>query len=272
MKSKHKEVCTPTFESVKKEKISDNTYATYIRAIRAFGNWLFQRGYTDLDIIKFVDLPKEQKKHAKILTEVEVINLFDCFNLKSETGFRDYLICRFAFDYGFRLGTIIKIEKSDIDFKTDSIKVWLKGNKDKYPYRLDKDMKLKLRKFINEYTTDTSDFIFTSNNRSPLTSNAITKIFNRLKEKASVKELSCHMLRHNYATNYIKMGHSVEDLKCQLGHETSRISERYFAQAQELKHLTAKHDSMLLKIQGKEKLESKNTSYVKRKAKLKRAV
>lgn len=265
LKGKNKEVLTSSYASTKKEKISDNTYATYIRAIRVFGNWLYKMDYTEFDILKYIDTPKEFKKKVKILEEDEIKTVFDSFDLKTELGYRDYLICRFAFDYGFRLGSIVKIKKSDIDFSRSTIKIWLKGNKEEN-FRLDKEMKVKLQKFIIKYNTNDTDFLFLTKRGEPITENTIIKMFNRLKDATGINELSCHMLRHNFATNYIGMGHSVEELKYQLGHETTKISERYLTLSHSLKHLTKEHDSMLRQMKSKE--EKTSLTQVRRRIKV----
>ena len=263
LKNKNKEVDNPRFKATLKEKISDSSYATYLRAVRVFGNWLYKRDYTNFDIVKYIDLPKESKKSVKILSEKEVITLFNQFDLKTQLGYRNYLITRFAFDYGFRMGSIIRIKKSDIDFTANTLMIWSKGNKYDL-YNIDKDIKKKLFDFITKFEND-NDYLFTTNDGQPINENTIKKMFIKLKETTGIKELSCHMLRHNFATNYINMGHSVEELKYQLGHSTTAMSEKYLEMSLSAKYLRAEHDSKLLRIQ-KGKTTSTKKSYLKRKS------
>jgi len=239
----------------KKDKLADNTFRTYIRAIRTLGNWLYIRDHIEVDILKYIKLPKEEKKDIKMLSDQEALNIFSSFNFKDQLGLRDYLICRFAYDYGFRVKSIVEMKLSKIDLIEGTIEVWLKGNKWQ-TYRIGKEMKKKLIEYIHVHRAEMkskSDSLFLNINGQTITDNTIKQLFKRLKEKLGIDKLSAHYLRHNFATNYLLMGHHKEELRFHLGHTTTEMSDHYDHIATSIKYVREVHDSKLDRIENKTK-------------------
>jgi len=237
----------------KDEKKSKNTYRTYLNAVRVFGNWLYRNGYIEEDILNSVKLPKRQQTMPKLLTNDEIKKIFMQFDTKTEIGLRNWLIVRLALDMGLREKSIATLKLASIDFERGTILVWLKG--DKYNmYPIDKVLKEKLRKYLLLYRNKketASKNLFLNQDGSEITTNTIRQMFKRLKQKTGIKELGCHMLRHNFATNYVLMGHNSEELKYMLGHTTSKMSEHYVHLANNVRLMNAGHDSYLNKINVK---------------------
>lgn len=242
----------------KRDKISRNTYRTYINAVRVFGNWLNTKGYIEEDILNGIKLPKKEDKIIRILSTDEIKTIFKEFNTKTELGLRNYLIVRLALDLGLRESSIVSLRVSGISLDKKEIQVLLKGGKWDY-YAIDQTLRNRLREYINLYRSsreveseEDKDMLFLNINGKAITTNTIRQIFKRLKAKTGIKELGCHLLRHNFAANFIsKQGKSLEELKGMLGHTTTRMSERYGNVAKMEKRVSKGHDSYLNSINVK---------------------
>lgn len=249
LKNKKKWDDHPDLTRRKQEKISDNSYRTYINAVRVWANWLFEKGHIDEDILSNVSLPKKQEKQVRLLSEVEIRKVFNQFDTKTELGLRNYLITWLALDMGLRAKSIVTLKLSKIDFNNNRIEVWLKGNKTAI-YPLDKTLKTKLREYILLYRNKSgtkSEALFLNHNGSDITANTIKQLFKQLKEKTGIKEIGCHMLRHNFGTNYILQGNTMEDLQYMLGQTTQQAAKMYVHIAKHINVIT-KHTSRLSKI------------------------
>lgn len=85
--------------------------------------------------------------------------------------------------------------------------------------------------YINDYR-DGDDgpeaALFTDRRGEPLTGNGVRKLFERLAVKSGIRDLSAHMLRHTWATNFHRSGSGSRfDLMTEGGWTTGRMVERY---------------------------------------------
>jgi len=96
----------------------------YYRAIRAFCNWLHRQGYIQENPITKVDPPKIKKTILPSLTHEQVEYLIQC----AETV-RDKCIISLFADSGVRLGELLSIKESHIDWETQTVIIWGKGSK-----------------------------------------------------------------------------------------------------------------------------------------------
>ena len=247
LKSKKKWDEQPT--KMKNEKITNNSYRTYTNAIRVFGNWLYGKELIDEDIINSIKLPKSSDKQIRMLSEQETRNLFNQFDLKTEIGLRNYIICWLALDLGLRSNSIASLRLLGVDFNNNILTVWLKGNKIA-TYPLGKELKAKLREYIVLYRQRANtheDSLFLNRDHSCITTNTIKQLFKKLKIITGINELGCHYLRHNFATNYVLDGHSMEETQFMLGHTTQQMAKKYVHTAKQLNYIN-KHISRLGKV------------------------
>ena len=97
----------------------------YYRAIRALCIWLHKHGDIDDNPITLVDSPHVARKILPAITDIQVQML-----LKTTNSLRDKCIIAMLFDSGLRLSEICNISPSDIDWSTNTLSVFVKGNRE----------------------------------------------------------------------------------------------------------------------------------------------
>ena len=97
----------------------------YYRAIRALCNWLHRQGYLEDNPIRLIDSPSVAKKLLPSVTEQQLDIL-----LTATKSLRDRCIVSLLFDSGLRLSEVCAIKSDDIDWKANTLKVMVKGNRE----------------------------------------------------------------------------------------------------------------------------------------------
>jgi len=96
------------------------TYDAYV--LRKFFDFLYEHGYTIVDLSVFVPNIKGNRKGQipSFYTTEEISKLLSNVDRENPTGKRDYAILLFAVRYGMRVGDIRDLQLSDIDWNTSS--------------------------------------------------------------------------------------------------------------------------------------------------------
>ena len=189
---------------------ASTSIATRYRALRAFFNWynpaVFAGSHT----------PKSKKSVIRILSDEEIRRLI------SVVSGRDKLLIMLYLDCGLRLSEALRLRYCDI-FDT-YIVVLGKGNKERIV-----PLSFSLSILLSDYACSSTDLFF------DMTPNAVKLLFSRLKKRANIPRLHCHLLRHTFATLYLVNGGDPITLQAILGHESLEITKRYVHLAETFK-------------------------------------
>ncbi|WP_105619982.1 tyrosine-type recombinase/integrase [Vallitalea okinawensis] len=213
-----------------KKPIKKITVQSYIRAIRAFFNWIYAEGYIDTDVGKRIKLPRVPKKHVDILDPSEFDILLNSFNARTETGMRNKCLVLLMLDSGLRKTESINLLIEDVSLVRGTIYVrGGKGDKDRIvPMGL--YTKKALHKYMSFYRSMSeypTSRLFLNRDRSPFTDSAFKSMMARMKKKSGIKRLHAHMLRHTFATYYLMNDGDIISLQMILGHTTSEMTRKY---------------------------------------------
>jgi len=202
--------------------INSVSVQTYARGARCFVSWLAQNDYCDASVSVKFKLPKAEKPIINVLTEEEQKRLFDCFNLDTEIGLRNFLICSLCFGSGMRRAEVCNIRTSNI-FE-DYLIVFGKGNKERV-VPLPNGLYSLIRKYI--HMIGKHEFLFIKQDGQPITISTVKNLFCKLKKRCEIPRLGMHLLRHTFATSYYENGGSILKLSTILGHSNIEITKRY---------------------------------------------
>ena len=211
-------------------KTSSHTLNNRVRALRAFFNWLYQRGYTQDHRLQHVKPPKVVQKEIEPLTEEEIDQLFASMNPNTVLGARNTAIYALMLDTGIRLSEAANLKDDDAHLKDRYIKVLGKGNKERivaFGVACQRSLIHYAYHYRVEPAHPRNDTFFLSLDGYPLTSSAIRSLTERVSHAAGLPRLHPHLLRHTYATQFLLNGGDVFLLKQNLGHTTLVMVENY---------------------------------------------
>ena len=202
--------------------INSISVQTYARGARCFVSWLAKNKYCDISVFLNFKLPKAKAPVINILTEDEQKRLFDCFDLDTTLGLRNFIICSLLFGSGIRRAEVCSIRSEGV-FE-DYIIVLGKGNKERFV-----PIPNGLYDLIEQYTriVGKNEFLFIQANGRPIQITTVKNLFNKLKKKSDIPRLGMHLLRHTFATLYYENGGTIDNLSRILGHSNYEITKRY---------------------------------------------
>lgn len=213
---------------------------TYFRATKVFLNYCIDEGYCSSDVLRKIKFLKCDNDPVLPLTEYEVDEIDGLFDDKTESGLRNLCIVHLMLDAGFRLGDVVSLTYSNINFSCNYITT--KGKGDKFRTVL---LCPKLKKLLSHYLikfrsySPEQDFILfvQVGTTIPINENVIKQLFARIKRNSGIDRVHPHLLRHTFATSYIVGGGNLEFLRIMLGHSDYATTKLYLHLAQEAKML-----------------------------------
>jgi len=209
-----------------KEKASWSTVKLDLYGLKFFYTHILDKSWNDIPIIKS---PKV-KRIPNILTIEEVEQLI---NATRKLSYRVFFFT--IYSMGLRLGEGLQLQIGDIDAKNMRVHIRnAKGNKDRL-VPLPQNTLLVLRSFWKVHKHPT--FIFPNRKRGLKNVRLVDSHLDRggvqnamkmvVDELRFNKKISCHSLRHSYATHLLEAGVDLLELQNILGHVSLLTTAKY---------------------------------------------
>lgn len=139
---------------------------------------------------------------------------------------RDLAIVEFLYSSAVRVSELTALDRNDIRWESDEVLVLGKGNKEREVY-LNARAHLHLKQYLDSRTDDNPAlFVGTRAPHERLTRAGVEYILARIGENAGVENVHPHRFRRTSATDLLRMGMPIEQVRELLGHvkiETTRI-------------------------------------------------
>ena len=198
----------------KKDRGASNVYLDGIRLVfSSFFGWLNAKGYIPKNPTAGLEPIKVEKRIKKPFTDEELEKLkLACAQE------RDLALVEFLYSTGVRASELTALNKQDIDFHSKSVVVYGKGGKEREVY-LNAISCLHLKKYLNTREDDNEAlFVGEKKPHERLTVAGIEKILRRIGNNAGVEKVHPHRFRRTMATNVLKKGMPLEEVRELLGH------------------------------------------------------
>ena len=196
-----------------KNKISKATIDNMRRIISSFFSWLENEDYITKSPARRIHKVKTGKVVKEIYTE-ESIELMRQ-NCKNK---RDLAIIDMLYSTGMRVGELVKLNISDIDFAHKECIVLGKGNKQRRVY-FDAKTKIHLEQYLASRADD-NEALFVSmlapHNRLKISGVEIA--LRKIGQKLNLSKVHPHKFRRTLATKAIDKGMPIEQVQHLLGH------------------------------------------------------
>lgn len=208
-------------------KQTHNTQAVTLDGMRlcisSFFKWLYQEQYITYDPTLRIGKIKFEKKVKEVITD-ENLELLRAF-CRNE---RDYALIEFLYATGIRIGELVKLNISDVDFHTYQIIVSGKGNKQRV-VKMNGYAAARLRLYL-ESRHDDIPALFISNKKpyKRLEISGARCVLKRIAKRAGISQrIFPHALRTKFATDLSKHGAPIEHVASLLGHENINTTRIY---------------------------------------------
>ena len=209
---------------------SRTTISIRMRAIRAFANFLEREELVEASPMTGVEIPRVPQSMPKVLSAQEIQKLLRAAKTGTWYGIRNHTILTTFLDSGLRLSELINLNVEDVDLHSQSIRVRNgKGSKDREVF-VGRMSARSLRRWaeVRSYGL-TTDAYFSTRDGRRLDKRNVARIIERISSRASMSDrrVHPHLLRHTFATHYIRNGGDAFSLQRILGHSDIKTTMIY---------------------------------------------
>lgn len=196
------------------QKVSPTTVNNKVRVLSSFFSWMEGEGYVQRNPIRKVRSMKSPKRTRAPFSATELERIRAACRCDRERAMVEFLLSS-----GVRAGELSGLRLGDVDFSTRTARVIGKGDKERTVY-FSEQAGFYLDRYLKSRGCE-SDALFASSRdgHGRLSVGAIESIVRGIGRRAGVKKTHPHRFRHTMATDALKRGMPIEEIKELLGHE-----------------------------------------------------
>ena len=205
-----------------KKNSSKVTIDNIRRILSSFFSWLEDESYILKSPVRRIHKVKTSTIIKETYSDEELEQMRDNCN-----DLRDLAIIDMLASTGMRIGEMVLLNRSDIDFEERECVVFGKGSKERVVY-FDARTKIHLQDYLDSRTDDNEALFVTL--RSPHDRITIGGVETRLREfgkQIGIKKVHPHKFRRTLATMAIDKGMPIEQLQRLLGHSKIDTTMQY---------------------------------------------
>lgn len=196
-----------------KKQSSKVTIDNMRRIFSSFFAWLEDEDYIAKSPVRRIHKVKTDSLVKEVLSDEQLEQLRD-----NCTNRRDLAIIDILASTGIRVGELVKLNRSDIDFHERQCVVFGKGNKERMVY-FNARTKLHLQQYLEERKDDNPAlFVSLSAPHNRLTISGVELCVRRIGKRLNIPKVHPHKFRRTLATMAIDKGMPIEQVQILLGH------------------------------------------------------
>ncbi len=221
-----------TAESLKRG-LSPRSVNLRLSAISSYCNFLVKNGTIQVNPVKRIKRPKEDKKLPEFYTSEAMEGYF---NGEIEPGdlfaLRDRVLVETLYCTGIRRAELVNLRIHDWDRGRRLFRITGKGDKTRevpVPETLASDLGRYLLLMEEYYTENGQKYLFLTDNGEPMYLSFVNKIVKRelTGKRGFSGRRSPHVLRHTFATHLLNNGADLNSIKEVLGHSSLSATQVY---------------------------------------------
>jgi len=207
-----------------------------IFTLRSYSHFLRLQDVPDAETLPFYDVLKIRQGYRNrpdALTSEQMKRIFNSINRDTVLGIRDYAVCALMYQTGLRVGEVHNLDLTSIDLENRKLIVVGKGNKRRELYLTDEIVQvlsewIAVRSCLHKSKQNCALFVSKKGNR--LAIRTIEDNFKKILIKSELKthfNVTCHTLRHSFASHLNDKDVDILVIQSLLGHSTTRSTEPY---------------------------------------------
>ena len=209
-----------------KETASWSTVKLDLYGLKFFYNYVLKKNWLDILLVK----------SPKVSRIPDIVTIDEAHQLFKSTRKLSYRVLFYTlYSMGLRLGEGLRLQTGDIDAGRGRVHIRnTKGNKDRLVPLPTKTLQV-LRRFWSVHKHPT--FLFPNRKRGLTNARLVQTHLDRggaqvaiqavVKELRFTKKISCHSLRHSYATHLLEAGVDLQEVQKILGHVSLLTTSKY---------------------------------------------
>lgn len=209
-------------EYQKQNNLSRVTIDNVRRILSSFFSWLEDEEYLIKSPIRRIHKVKTQSSIKSTYSDEDLERMRDSCEEKRDIALIDILAST-----GMRVGELVLLNQSDIDFNERECKVLGKGNKERIVY-FDARTKIHLKEYLDSRNDDCEALFVTL--KAPYSRLTIGGVESRVREigsRLNIEKVHPHKFRRTLATKAIDKGMPIEQLQKLLGHKRIDTTLQY---------------------------------------------
>jgi integrase/recombinase XerD len=204
--------------------------------LRTYANFLKLKSIPSAERLPFSDVLKirqgyRQRPHALVPEKIKI--LFESIDTSTVLGIRDYAVYALMYQVGLRVGEVHDLNLNSLDFKNHKITVVGKGNKPRTLH-----MNNELEEILTQYLAVRphfcrswkNDALFLSKKGNRLAIRTMEDNLKKIVRYAPLNvqfNVTCHTLRHSFASHLNDNDVDILVIQSLLGHSSPRSTETY---------------------------------------------
>lgn len=219
-----------------KKRLSGFSMNRMLSVLRSYFKFLVKMDYESPISPSSIELVKTIKKHPRVSEFEEIVKLIespDQFEKNELVVLRNRAMLEVLFSTGMRISELINLKKEQID-KTGRIFIRGKGKKERFVYLTPRAQRY-IKKYLEVRGGTDSPYLFipyrgknVHNRDKKISPNYLQERVKRYRELLGINvPISCHSIRHAFATYLAESGANPAAIQILLGHESLDTTTRY---------------------------------------------
>ena len=209
-------------EYQKEHNVGKQTLDNVRRILSSFFSWLEDENYIIKSPVRRIHKIKTIKQIKETYSDEMMVSLRDNCN-----SIRDLAIIDILSSTGMRVGELVKLNKSDIDFENREIIVLGKGSKERIVY-FDAKTKIHLQNYLASRKDDNPAlFVSLLKPYKRLEISGVEITLRKLGRQIGINKVHPHKFRRTLATKAIDKGMPIEQVQVLLGHKKIDTTMEY---------------------------------------------
>lgn len=218
--------------SQKDKKISTNSIARNLAAIRMFHKFLARERILKSDPSNLIDSPRLWKRIPQTLSLNEVEALISQPNVRENQGVRDKAILETLYATGMRVSEAVDLKINDVNLDVGFLRCIGKGNKERV-VPIGKKAISSIKRYIEVsrphfQKNKEVNSLFLNRFGKKISRQSVWKILKKYAKQARIKKpIKPHILRHSFATHLLERGADLRSVQEMLGHANISTTQIY---------------------------------------------
>lgn len=198
-----------------------STVNTKLMVIRSFIGWAESRGHVEGVLEHLPEKIKAPKSQPYVPERKEIADLLGALRAKHRLA-----VLTMA-DAGLRIHEALKLQARDVDLSRGLIQVVGKGHKARLvPITTDR-LRVALAQRLE--TCNAADYLVPGRSGTRMTTSNLRKVLTAASERAGVKRVTPHALRHSFAAHSARSLVPTKTIQKVLGHSSLSVTDRYLS-------------------------------------------